>query len=161
MLPNIDICNQLVRELRDANMLDHDIHLVARDDVPLDDIHQASALQKTELSHGLELGLGIGGIAGLLGGLLTVAFPPAGIALGGGAILATTLLGAGFGSLVSGLVASDIPNHELESFQEGINDGQILLILDVPTTRVDEMIELIKTHHPEAVVSTVKPTKDS
>ncbi|OQW93186.1 MAG: DUF1269 domain-containing protein [Beggiatoa sp. IS2] len=157
MVPDVGTCDQLVTELRTVGITEHDIHFIARDDIPLDHLHKASLLQKTELTHGLELGIGVGGIAGMLGGLLAVTFPPAGLALGGGAlILTTTLIGAGFGTVVSALVASDIPNHELEAFQSGIAEGQILLILDVITRRIEEMTQLIKTHHSEVIICTTE-----
>ena len=73
-------------------------------------------------------------------------------------ILGTTLAGAGFGSLISALVAGDIPNHELEAFRTKINHGYILLMLDVSTRRVEEMTEMIKNTHPEAEIGIVKPS---
>lgn len=159
-LPDVKHCKQLVTELQAAaGLTENHIHVIARDSIPIDDLPKANLLQKTELVHGLELGLGVGGIAGMLGGLLTVTFPPAGLALGGGAvILITTLAGAGFGSLVSALVARDIPNHELEAFQGKIAFGEILLILDIPTFQVEKIMDLIRSTHPEAEIGVVKPT---
>jgi len=157
MLPDVEHCNQLVGELLEAGILEQDIHIVANDDIPLGGLHEASALQKTELAHGLELGIGVGGIAGLLSGLLVVTFPPAGLILGAEAIIiATTIAGASFGSIVSALVASDIPNHELDDFQSKIMDGYILLILDIPTKRVDTISRLIINTHPEAEIGIAK-----
>ncbi|MEN8216289.1 MAG: DUF1269 domain-containing protein [Pseudomonadota bacterium] len=157
MLPDVGHCKQLVAELQNAGMAERDIHVVARNDIPLEDLPKASVLQKTELTYGLELGAGVGGIAGMLGGVLAVTFPPAGVVLGGGAmIIATTLAGASFGTIVSVLIARDIPNHELQGFQTGIAQGQILLILDIPTPRLDEISQLIKTTHPEAKIGVVK-----
>ena len=157
LLPDVAHCKTLVTELRVQGITNSQIHVVARDDIQLEGLHQASALQKTELAHGLEWGVGLGGIAGLLGGLLAVTFPPAGILLAGEAILlGTTLAGAGFGAVVSALVAGDIPNHELEHFQDQIALGEILLLLDIPTQDIEEMTRLIKTHHPEAHIGVTK-----
>ncbi len=157
MLPDVEHCKQLVTELLEFGILEHNINIIANDDIPLGGLHEASALQKTELAHGLEMGLGVGSIAGLLGGLLVITFPPAGLILGGEAvIIATTLAGASFGSIVSALVASDIPNHELENFQGQIMEGYILLILDVPTKSVDLISNLIVTTHPEAEIGIVQ-----
>jgi len=156
MLPEVEHCKQLVTELRVAGIDERYIHVIARNDIPLEGLHQASALQKTELVHGLGLGAGVGGIAGMLGGVLAVTFPPAGITLEGGtAILAMTLVGAIFGSIVSFLIARDIPNHELDHFQAGIVQGQILLILDIHRKKVDKITRLIKVTHPEAKIGIV------
>jgi hypothetical protein len=153
LLPDVAHCKALVADLRTQGISDNQIHVVARNDIELEGLHQATALQKTELAHGLEWGIGLGGIAGLLGGLLAVTFPPAGILLAGEAILlGTTLAGAGFGAVVSALVAGDIPNHELDNFQDKIALGEILLLLDIPTPHVEMMMRLIKYHHPEAEI---------
>jgi len=160
MLPNIETCTQLVAELQQTGVDEHHIHIVAREDMALEGLPQASIVQKSEVVHGVEIGLGVGGIAGVLGGLLAVTFPPAGLALGGGAlILAATLAGASFGSIVSGVIAADIPNHELEIFQSKIAQGELLLILDTPIARVDEIIGLIKSHHPEVKICVPKTTE--
>lgn len=160
MLPDVKHCQQLVTELQQVSIPKRDIHVVARQDIPLQGLHQASALQKTELLHGLEVGAGVGGLAGMLAGLLVIAFPPAGVVLGGGAaIIGTTLAGASFGSLVSALIARDIPNHELKAFQARIVLGEILLLLDIPTKRVEEIITLIRRTHPEAQIGIVRPPR--
>lgn len=160
MLPDVEHCKQLVSELQQIDVGEKDIHVIAREDIPLEGLHQASVLEKTELKHGLELGVGVGGVAGMLAGLLAVTFPPAGLAFGGGAAVLTTTLagaaGASFGSIVSALVARDIPNHELKGFQRAIYQGGILLILDIPTKRVDEIKRLISKTHPEAQIGIVK-----
>jgi hypothetical protein len=158
LLPNVAHCKALVADLRNQGISDNQIHVIARNDIELEGLNQATALQKTELAHGLEWGIGLGGVAGLLGGLLAVTFPPAGILLAGEAILlGTTLAGAGFGAVVSALVAGDIPNQELEHFQDKIALGEILLLLDIPTSHVEIMTNLIKSHHPEADISILNP----
>jgi hypothetical protein len=157
MVPNVQSCQNIVADLRANFVPDNDIHVLAREDIPLEGLNQATSLQRTELAHGVEMGLGVGGVAGMLGGLMAVTFPPAGLVIGGGAllVLATTLVGAGFGSLLSVLIASDIPNHELETFQDSISRGEILLIVDVPNDAVESSANLIKFHHPEARIGMI------
>ena len=159
MLPDADVCYSVVEELKDAKIPERHMHAIADAEQSLEGLPKASKLQKSELLHGLEAGIGVGGAAGLLGGLLTVTFPPAGLALGGGAVLATTLAGAGFGALVSGLVANDIPNHELEAFEDEIYEGKILLMVDVPRKKTDMFINMIRDHYPEAEIGIAEPAK--
>jgi len=64
---------------------------------------EASFLQKTDIVQGAELGMLVGGCAGLLGGILLIWFPPEGIQLQTIAILATALGGALFGGWASGM----------------------------------------------------------
>ena len=154
LLPDVAHTMQLIIDLREAGLSDRHIHVLARDDLPIDGIHKASLLQKTELAHGIRMGIGMGGVAGMLGGLLAVTIPPAGIALAGSSILlASTLAGAVFGALVSALVASGIPHHELRSFQARILlAGDILVILDVPANNVQMTGRMIERLHPEAII---------
>ena len=72
---------------------------------------------------------------------------------------ATTLAGAGFGAMVNGLLATDISNHEVEAFEEGIEAGGVLLIVDVPKKKANRYIELIKAHHPVVKIGASDPPK--
>jgi hypothetical protein len=158
LLPTVDHARQLIADLRDAGLSRRYIHVLANEDVELDGLHKASLLQRTEVSHGISMGLGVGGTAGMLGGLLVVTFPPAGIVLGGGAVLlATTLAGAGLGALVSALVASGIPHHELQPFRNRILRGEILVMLDIPTHRIQMTDWMIERLCPEADVGLTHP----
>ena len=157
MLPDVECCKQLVDELKQTGIREQHIFVIASHDAPLEGLQKASVLQKTELLYGIELGMGIGGIAGMIAGLLAIAFPPAGVVLGGGAaILGTTLAGASFGSLVSAAIARDIPNHELKEFQTALSLGQILLVMEVSPERVEEIKELITTTLSEINTGMVK-----
>jgi hypothetical protein len=136
------------------------VHAVANRFTPLEGLPHASLLQTSEFGRGIELGLGLGGIAGLLGGLIAVTFPPAGLVLGGGALLAALAAaagGAGAGALVSALVASDIPNHKLKTFDDAISAGQVLLLVDVPRGQVEATVQLIQQRHPEAEIGVSEP----
>ena len=59
---------------------------------------------------------------------------------------------------MSALIARDIPNHELERFQTSLAQGEILLILHLKKQRVNEIVQLIKTTHPEAKISIIDAT---
>lgn len=157
LLPDVETCRAVVSELRESGIDDRATHVVAGHTTPVEDLHEASLTQTSEVKHGIEEGLGVGGVAGLLGGLLAVSFPPAGLVLGGGAVLVSTLAGAGLGAVVSALVAKDVPNQELEAFEEAIIAGQILLLVDVPKRQVQSVGDSIKRHHPEAKIEVTSP----
>ena len=149
LLPDAPTTRLVVTELRSGGIAERQIHAVASSRIPLEGLPEATAFQTSELRHGLEKGIGIGGAAGLLGGLLAVAFPPAGLILGGEALLLMLLAGAGAGAVVSALVAKDIPNQDLQSYNDAIARGQILLIVDVPKAEVTAWMDRIQQHHPE------------
>jgi hypothetical protein len=156
LLPTEESCRAVVEELERSGIRRAHLHAVAGLCHVLDGLPEASVWQRTELAHGIEWGIGLGGVAGLLGGLLAVAFPPAGIVLGGGALLAGTAAGAGFGAIVSALLGSQEHSHELDGFQSALAAGEILLLVDVPHRREPEVREAILRHHAEAQIRSVE-----
>jgi len=157
LLPNTDLARRVTSDLENAAIPRTHVHAIASITHDLDDLPDANIWQKTELAHGIEQGIGLGGVSGLLGGLLAVTFPPAGLVLGGGAVMASALVGAGFGAVVSGLMKSHEHNHQLDQFQHAIENGNILLLVDVPKQREAEIKALIMDHYAEAKIRSVKP----
>jgi len=151
----------VVTELEKMEIPASNLHVMAGLTHDLKELPEASVWQRTELAHGIEWGLGLGGVAGLLGGLLVVAFPPAGIVLGGGALMAGTAAGAGFGALVTALLGSQEYNHKLDAFRRALDAGQLLLMIDVPRQRESEVRATILRHHPEAEIGAVRQASRS
>ena len=53
--------------------------------------------------------------------------------------------------------AAAVPNSRLAPFMEGIENGQVLLIVDVPPRRIKEIEEMIEKRHPEANFGGAEP----
>lgn len=155
VLPNEVSCKAVVDELLELGIARSHLHVVAGLSHKLEDLPEAGVWQKTELAHGIEWGVGLGGIAGLLGGLLAVTFPPGGIVLGGGAVLAASAAGAGMGGVVTALLGSQEHNHQLDVFHQAIAAGEVILMVDVPKRQVDQVGACILGHHPEAKIQDV------
>jgi hypothetical protein len=51
-----------------------------------------------------------------------------------------------------------VPNSKLKRFADDIERGKILLMVDVPLQRVEEIQELLGRSHPEAVNRGIEPT---
>jgi hypothetical protein len=149
LVPNIEITKKIVDELLLARIEERHIHVLAKRGTPLEDLPEATFLQKTDFLPALEQGVALGGATGLLAGLVAIALPT-GLVLGGGALFAITLAGAGVGGLMSSMVGSSIGNRRIEQFQEAMEKGEFLLMTDVPRDRVEEIEAIIKKHHPEA-----------
>ncbi|MGB5396182.1 MAG: DUF1269 domain-containing protein [Gammaproteobacteria bacterium] len=156
-LPDINTANTVVDELLLKRIDDHHIHVVAREGTPMGDLPEASLLQKSDFIPAVERGLAVGGITGVLAGIAAVTFPPAGLILGGGAILGTSLAGAGIGAWVSGMIGVGVPNTQIQQFEKAIEAGEVLMMVDVPKERVEEIEKLIYGHHPEADMKGTEP----
>ena len=150
-LPDVASARQIANDLLLARIEDKHMHFLARRGTDLGELHEASYLQKTDTVHGAFTGLVIGGIAGVVGGFLLVNFPPGGVTLHYMSVLATALLGAFFGVWVASMVGLQVPNSRLRGFEKDIEAGQILLMLDVPSGRSEEVHRVIARTHPEAI----------
>lgn len=157
MVPDIDTANTVVDELLLKRVDDHHIHVVAKEGTPMGDLPEANLLQKSDFIPAMERGLAVGGITGVLAGIAAVTFPPAGLVLGGGAILGTSLAGAGIGAWISGMIGMDVPNSQIEKFESAIEKGEVLMMIDIPKTRVEEIEALIQQHHPDADMGGTEP----
>jgi hypothetical protein len=158
LLPNIERARQVVDELLLARIEEHHIHVLAKEGTALENLPEASFLQKSDFVPALERGLAVGGGAGLLAGLVAVTFPPAGMVLGGGALLGIALAGAGMGAWISSMIGMDVPNRQLKAFTDAVERGEILLLVDVPKARLVEIEKLVKSHHPEVDIGGTEPT---
>jgi len=158
LLPNVARARQAVDELLLARIDDHHIHVLAREGIDLGDLPQASLLQRSDFVHGTEVGLAVGGVTGILAGLVAVAFPPEGLALGGWTVLVCALAGALIGAWLAGMIGTDIPNTQLRDFEAAVEEGHVLMMVDVPKGKVDNVTRMIKLHHPEADMHGIEPT---
>ncbi len=158
LVPNVASARTINDELLLARVEEKHIHVIAKEGTAMEDLPEAKLAQRSDLIPALERGISIGGATGLVAGIVAVTFPPAGLALGGGAVLGIGLAGIGVGALMSTMVGVDIPNSRIEKFHSAIEDGDLLMMVDVPTDRVDEIEELVKKHHPEAEIEGTEPT---
>lgn len=157
MLPDVPSARAMLDELLLARIEERHIKFLARDGTLPDDMPGCSFLQRTDLVHGAQLGMVIGGIVGLGAGIFLVMFPPDGLTLRTAAILLVALGGALFGGWASGMNAAAVPNKKLEQFTPRIEQGQVLMIVDVPPRRVREIEEMIAKRHPEISFGGIEP----
>ena len=149
-LPDVASARQIANDLLLARIEDKHMHFLARRGTDLGELHEASYLQKTDTVHGAFTGLVIGGIAGVIGGFLLVNFPPGDITLHYITVLATSIVGALFGVWAASMVGLQVPNSRLKCFEQELEAGKVLLMLDVPMSRCDQVKEIILRSHPEA-----------
>lgn len=156
LAPNIEVSKKMVDELLLARIEERHLHVLAKRGTPMENLPEATYLQKSDFVPALEHGLAVGGLTGVLAGLVAVALP-AGPVLAGGAILATSLVGAGVGGWVSSMVGISVGNRRTRQFEEAMEKGEFLFMIDVPKDRVEEIEALIKMHHPDAECGGTEP----
>ena len=158
MLPDFESARSMLNEMLLARIEERHIHFLAKRGTLPADLPEASVLQKTDMVHGAELGLVIGGAVGALGGIVVVLMPPAGVSLQLVTILLTALFGGFFGVWVSSMIGTQVPNSRLKIFQADIERGQVLMMVDVPLGKVSDIRELVRRRHPEAISGGLEPT---
>lgn len=157
LLPSVTHARAMLDELLLARIEERHLHFMARDGSLPPDIPDASVLQKTDVVHGLQLGVLIGGLAGLGAGIFLALFPPDGLTMRTVSILVATLGGAIFGAWASGMNAAALPNTRLAQFAERIARGQVLLIVDVAPRKAREVETLMARRHPEVSFGGAEP----
>jgi hypothetical protein len=150
LLPDVKRTKAVFKELLLARVEERHVHIMAREGMDLGDLPEATQLQKSDVIHGALLGLIAGALTGAAAGAVALMFPPSGLAMGLGVVLAMSLLGAVMGVWVSGMIGSSTPSIHLEAFNEEIERGKVLMIVDLPRQRADELSGMIRKHHPEA-----------
>jgi len=158
VLPDVASARSMLNEMLLARIEVKHIHFLSRRDTLPEDLPEANVLQKTDIVHGAQMGIGIGGIVGAVAGALVVFFPPEGVTLKLFTILVVAIAGALFGAWASSMVASSVPNSRLKAFQRDMEAGKVLMMVDVPMSRVQQICELVSSKHPEAASGGFEPT---
>src|SRR5579864_5694214 len=139
LLPNVHSAQMTINELLLKRIEWRHIHVIANHNVALEDLPEATLAQRSDLLPALARGTAAGCATGMLTGLVALVFPPAGLTIAGGAVVAITLAGAGFGAWAATMIGVDVPNTRLKRFEEAIGRGQLLMMIDVPRDRVEEI----------------------
>jgi uncharacterized membrane protein YeaQ/YmgE (transglycosylase-associated protein family) len=157
-LPDVPSARRLANDLLLARIEDRHMHFLARRGTDLGELNEASYLQKTDAVHGAFVGLVIGGVMGAVLGAILVNFPFEGVSMEMVAVLVAAIIGALLGVWVSTMVGLQVPNSRLRAFEQEVQEGHVLLMLDVPSGRYDEVRAIIARTHPEAIDRGNEPT---
>lgn len=157
LVPDVSTAGLIVDELLLARIEERHIHILAKRDTPLGELPEASILQKSDFFPAIQRGVAAGGVAGTLAGLAGIALVPGAVVIAGGAVLGSALLGAGLGAWISGMVGLSVGNSQVKAYQSAIERGQLLMMVDVPRSRIAETQELVRQHHADVDFEGVEP----
>ena len=154
--PDLAHAERVVRDLKDAGFKEKHIYTVAKSDFPLADLPDGGP-EDDDFLPAFERGVTLGGVTGLFGGLLALAFPPAGIVVGGGGVLLISLMGASLGGLLTGMAGAAFPSSRLQAFEKDIEAGKILVMVDVLREQVEEVTDMIQLLDPDVEIEGIEP----
>ena len=148
VLSDVATARAVVEDLLAAGVRWEDIGLIGRDDIELSGLPEAGVSRRSDLLPALRQGAGIGAVMGALAGLAAIAFPPAGLTFTGGVLVALFVVlvagGAGFGAWVAGMIGISFPHRHLLRFQEAIERGELLIMVDLPEPRIEPVEALMQ-----------------
>ena len=119
LLPTLESAHKVVDELLLARIDVQHIHVMAKEGQNIGDLPEASLFQKSDIVHGIETGMVIGGLSGLIGSLAVI-----------------TVLQPG----------SSTKNTRLKEFEQAMEEGKILIMADVPMIMVDSVTHKVEAH---------------
>lgn len=158
LVPDVSTTKRIVDELLLARINDRHIHVIAKSGTPMEDLPEANLFQKSDFIPAVERGLALGGSVGILAGLVAITLPASAPMLAGGVLLMATLSGAGIGAWAGGMIGVSVGNTRIKQFEDAIEAGQLLLLADVPKSRVEEIEERVKQHIPQVEIEGTEPT---
>ncbi|MEZ5559731.1 MAG: hypothetical protein R3E86_14455 [Pseudomonadales bacterium] len=154
--PDVVHARRVVDVLKSDGIPETHLYVLARHGVDLEDLPDAGP-ESDDFLPAYERGLAFGGTAGLLAGLFAMAFPPAGVVVGGGGVLLISLFGAGLGGFLTGLAGAAFSSSRLSEFESAIEQGQLLVMADVPKDQAQRYMSLIAEAVPGVEVVGIEP----
>ncbi|MFC0190453.1 general stress protein [Fictibacillus aquaticus] len=141
---------QAIKQLQQQGYSSEDISVIAREK---EEVRAVAKETGTHAADGAAAGMATGGILGGVGGLLVglgalaipgvgpiVAAGPLAAALGGAAV------GAGAGGLVGALVGMGIPKDQAEEYEDYVQQGDILVLVEAETDRRANVYDTFRTY---------------
>jgi len=151
MLPDVDVACQVEDEMLLARIPESNMYFLSRRGMDMRTLPTASFLQKTDFIHSLVVGAAAGAATGLVMGGILYMYPEFYESLGSPLIAIIAIVGTMFGMWASSMIGISTPNTQLRRYQKEMEEGHVLLMVDVPNLRVDEISAMVSKHHPDAV----------
>lgn len=132
-VPDLATAAAALSAARQAGADDDEISLIARSDIEIDSIPDARIDISNDMVPAAMKGMAGGAATGLLAGLAAMAFPPLGVTIAGAALVGVA--GAAVGGWSSALIGTTVENPVRRAFEEEIESGQILVVVDTSEER--------------------------
>lgn len=144
LVDNLDVATQVVEQLKTYGFSEDDIGVVFQHDHDrLSTLPEARLTEETDLPHALARGAGLGAVTGLVAGLTVMAFPPAGIAIGGSTLAAIIAGGTAVGAWSATLIGVSEQSPLVKQFREALDNDKVLVLASIAPKQQDEVLEAV------------------
>ena len=152
LLPDVEHTRRVVEELEQAELDKRRMHTIAREGINISSLPPATLSQKSDKVWFIERlfwngNLSVFGLA-LIGLLISLYW-----GFSAWSVLAIIVMLVTF--IVGEQFAVKIPHTHLDEVQDALTHGEVLLMVDVPKSKVFEVEELVHRRHPEAILGGV------
>lgn len=147
-VPGTQTALQIVDFLKARGLGESDISVLGNEATEVSAIPEAGEFHN-DVIPAAKRGLALGGATGLLAGLGGALVAP-GLVIGGAALALATAGGATFGVLASSLIGSSVPNSQIRKYEQVLERGELLMIVDIDDERVADITEKLRLQHPTA-----------
>ena len=72
-------------------------------------------------------------------------------------MLGILFFGATIGAIASGLAGLQVGNSKVKQYEEAIEKGELLVMVDIPKERIDEISKVIVKHHSNVKFEGIEP----
>jgi hypothetical protein len=151
LMPDLASARQAMDDLVWARVDVARIHFVGPEGMDMAGLHAANVWQTSDLVHAAKTGWAVGSACGLvLGFAAALLFPIVGDEPEWEVAVLVALPGGVVGAWSASMIGISIPSPRLQRFEGAIAQGQILLMVDLPRSRVRDIEALLQSAHPEA-----------
>lgn len=154
LTPDLAHAEAVVKELRELEIAEEVMHLIAKDHELLQKahLHEATEMETSEVEKDFNWGIVAGGVLGLVLGLTIYGSVLFTFEVGALTLLAIIIIGATAGGLLGKMIGESTPNSGLEKYQHAIEAGQILVIVDVAVEMLPDVYKRVRRHCPKALI---------
>ena len=150
--PDVSAAKQIIEDLEDLGVTENDLHVIANDSVSLEPLPEPDLTHRSDVVDAAKRGAATGGAIGLVGSIVAVTVPAAGLTLGGGAIIAGTALGTALGTWFSTLIGVSVPNQDVEDYRGRIERGELMIIVDCEPEQQPALAAILSSRHDDILL---------
>ncbi|MDM0075070.1 DUF1269 domain-containing protein [Variovorax sp. J2P1-59] len=151
LMPDLASARQAMHDLVQAQVDVARIHFAGPEGMDLTGLHAANVWQTSDVVHAAKTGWVIGSACGMVAGLVAgLLFPVMGDEPEWEVAVLLGVLGGLVGAWSASMIGISIPSIRLRRFEGAMAEGRILLMVDLPRSRVQAIESMLQTAHPEA-----------
>jgi len=151
LMPDLASARRTMDDLVRARVDVARIHFAGPEGMDMAGLHAANVWQTSDVVHAAKTGWAVGSACGIVVGLMAaLMFPVFGDDPEWEVAVLVAVVGGVVGTWSASMIGISIPSPRLQRFEGAIAQGQILLMVDLPRSRVRDIEALLQSAHPEA-----------